>query len=80
MDMKTKDVDMMMDVMDRREDAGARFADAYVLGDGTVHEYGGQCRTWPSVEAFHEARGWRAAALFFPVNGRRRDAEAQGAG
>lgn len=64
MDMaKTKD----MDAVRREQEAGARYADAYVLEDGTVHEYGGQCRTWPSVEAFHQARGWRAAALFFPA-------------
>lgn len=75
------DKDMMtLDAMGREQDAGARYADAYVLEDGTVHEYGGQCRTWPSVEAFHEARGWRAAALFFPVNGQRRGTEAQDAG
>ena len=62
------------------EDAGSRYADAYVLPDGTVHEYGGQGRTWASEAAYHEARGWRAGALFFPVNGQRRDAEARGAG
>ena len=46
---------------------GARFADACVLPDGTVREYGGQFRKWPSVEAFHRARGWKAGALFFPA-------------
>ncbi len=51
--------------LDVEEDA--RFADACVLPDGTVREYGGKLRTWPSVEAFHTARGWRAAALFFPA-------------
>ena len=63
MDMKTKDVD----AMGREQDASARFADAYVLEDGTVHEYGGQGRTWASEAEYHEARGWRAGALFFPV-------------
>ena len=46
---------------------GARFADACVLPDGTVREYGGQFRKWPNVEAFHRARGWKAGALFFPA-------------
>ena len=36
--MKTKDVDA--DAMGREQEAGARYADAYVLEDGTVHEYG----------------------------------------
>lgn len=58
------------------EDAGARFADAYVLADGTVHEYGGQGRTWASEAEYHRQRGWRAGALFFPVQPRRQGAEA----
>ena len=76
MDMKTKNADAMR----QEQDASARFADAYVLEDGTVHEYGGQGRTWASEAEYHEARGWRAGALFFPVNGQRRGTEAQGAG
>lgn len=66
-----------LDAMRREQDAGARYADAYVLEDGTVHEYGGQGRTWPDQQAYHAARGWRAGALFFPVNGQRRGTEAQ---
>ena len=58
------------------EDAGARYADAYVLPDGTVHEYGGQGRTWASEAEYHRQRGWRAGALFFPVQPRRQESEA----
>ena len=51
----------------KTQDAGARFADAYVLADGSVHEYGGQYRTWASEAEYHRQRGCMAGALFFPA-------------
>ena len=56
-------------------DETARYADAYVLPDGTVHEYGGQHRAWASEAEFHRQRGWKAGALFFPVRPRQRSSE-----
>lgn len=51
----------------------AFFAVAGVMPDGTLREIGGtgeQQRTWPSVEAFHKARGWKAGTLvyYFPAD------------
>ena len=61
----------------------AFFAVAGVMPDGTLREIGGtgeQQRTWPSVEAFHEARGWRAGTVvtYYPPDFSRQKAEEAG--
>ncbi len=58
---------MAQTIGEQESGKNARFADAYVLEDGTVHEYGGQGRTWASEADYHRERGWRAGALFFPA-------------
>lgn len=50
--------------------AGAGFFGVgVVMPDGTVQEFGGEGRTWPSVEAFHADRAGREANLIlhFPA-------------
>lgn len=42
---------------------GRSFGVGVVMPDGTVQEFGGQGRTWPSVDAFHEAKGMQEARL-----------------
>lgn len=39
------------------------FGVGVVMPDGTVQEFGGQGRTWSSVDTFHEARGMQEARL-----------------
>ena len=48
----------------------AFYATAGIQPDGTLQEIGGEGRTWPSVKAFHEARGWRAGTLvtYYPAD------------
>lgn len=51
----------------------AFFAVAGVMPDGTLREIGGtgpEPRTWASVDAYHEARGWKAGTLvyYFPAD------------
>ncbi len=59
-----------------REQGSAFFAVAGVQPDGTLQEIGGEGRTWPSEDAFHRERGWRAGTVvrYYPADfGRQED-------
>ena len=43
----------------------AFFGVAGVQPDGTLHEIGGEGRTWASEADYHRERGWRAGTLVF---------------
>lgn len=61
-----------MDMIETLEDAvdgcrhpagGAFYAVAGIMPDGTLREIGGEGRTWPSLEDYHRARGWRGGTV-----------------
>ena len=58
----------------------AFFAVAGIQPDGTLREIGGKGRTWPSLEAFHRERGWRAGTVvrYYPADFGRQEASRAG--
>lgn len=47
----------------RHPEGGAFYAVAGIMPDGTLREIGGEGRTWPSEDAYHEARGGMAGTV-----------------
>ena len=66
--------------MHRHPAGGAFYAVAGIMPDGTLREIGGEGRTWPSEDAFHEARGWRAGTVvrYWPADFGRQEASKAG--
>ena len=64
----------------RHPAGGAFYAVAGIMPDGTLREIGGEGRTWPSEDAFHEARGWRAGTVvrYWPADFGRQEASKAG--
>ena len=66
-----------------QEQGDAFYAVAGIMPDGTLREIGGtgpEPRSWPNVEAYHEARGWRAGTVvtYYPPDFSRQKAEGAG--